>query len=1179
METTAEQNGSSEQKQVDTSSENGVVPQESEIESFFIFVKTLEHKDPIKLQVNPHDNIQDIRGFLLDSPETCHHTCYSLFLDGKKLPDFSDLSDISEVKADSLLEMKEAHYDERAIRLHVRHLRDLLNITSPQYEPQVSPAVFTRISATEDVEETQQESSLPKVQTPNLSHFYGEDTTAAAPVHCLKNVHYSGWNPVPAYRKLNGDLIYLEATTLEGKTFHITGWTNGFFVNQSSSSQFEPQQSDKSPQSHTLVGLFSQISPLFKKHLNQLLSKNVERNPYEVLPVLFPVTPWVVGKSNHSFDLLRSEDTPVSGLESELPGQLREWNEEYQIYKDLPRETIQERIYRDRNLTKFNAEFVDAATKAACAIIEKAIPPINPMEPEKSHMYIYNNIFFSYATDGRDIFKDCGGDRAAYMSINNDLKGIRAYNRADIKGLHTLATAIIDYRGHRLCAQSIIPGILQREGATTVIYGSVDTGKKIVHDAAFHELLTAAGKALFIKEHTVSDNEDGKVTLCTPVEAKGIVGTDSRKYILDLVRTTPRDANFIGPEHSLTVLRPELLSTYYDYKMREKRNEKEEAKKAEQPAENSEVNGKSEAKPAEQQPLEDFPFALNPNVFCEQVKSADTPEEIKRDEDEVKAVSKFLLDTAIPLLLEEFSYFLSVPVDGESLTSVMHLHGINLRYLGLIGRLSQENPVMKELVLREMITRAGKHTLKKLLRESEPFNLAKITSQFLNCFVGEVHSNKATPKKNGKQAPTPQELDAETLSSAAVWNQVVYEVKQRYNYDLPSRESLRDVIKCLPTVRSICQKVGIQLEARQYNLTAPSPFQPANILRLFPLVKHFNHECTDGINLLAVGKSFLAQGRLDLAFEWLNEALAIFSSVYGPLHRDTASCYRDLALVLFNAKDTNQALDHQQKATIISERVLGLDHYETSQNYLQLASFYQHLSKTPLALKLIKRSLYLNSLMTSPSHPDIATTFTNIAMMLQDLSRHQDAISYLNEAVKSYEAILGSNHIHTSPLYHAIAMAHSNLGQFKEALAFEKKNYGILSSKLGESDMKTVESNIWLKQFTAKAVQHQIETNKAQRDLASSLSHAMNSKIKGFTNPNPSNERIHLGSRSLNEILSYINGKTSEPKSFAQRNRVEKRTEDQNGGVQNGHANSQSSKNSKKKKSTGGNKKQSNAAV
>lgn len=48
----------------------------------------------------------------------------------------------------------------------------------------------------------------------------------------------------------------------------------------------------------------------------------------------------------------------------------------------------------------------------------------------------------------------------------NDLQGVRAYSNLDMKGLYTLGTVIVDYRGYRVTAQSIIPGGLYRAEIT-----------------------------------------------------------------------------------------------------------------------------------------------------------------------------------------------------------------------------------------------------------------------------------------------------------------------------------------------------------------------------------------------------------------------------------------------------------------------------------------------------------------------------------------------------------------------------------------------------------------------------------------------------------------------------------------------------------------------------------------
>lgn len=48
---------------------------------------------------------------------------------------------------------------------------------------------------------------------------------------------------------------------------------------------------------------------------------------------------------------------------------------------------------------------------------------------------------------------------------------------------------VIDYRGYRVTAQSIIPGILEREQEQSVVYGSVDFGKTVTTNPKYIELV------------------------------------------------------------------------------------------------------------------------------------------------------------------------------------------------------------------------------------------------------------------------------------------------------------------------------------------------------------------------------------------------------------------------------------------------------------------------------------------------------------------------------------------------------------------------------------------------------------------------------------------------------------------------------------------------------------------
>ncbi len=86
--------------------------------------------------------------------------------------------------------------------------------------------------------------------------------------------------------------------------------------------------------------------------------------------------------------------------------------------------------------------------------------------------------------------------------------------------MFTLLTALIDYRGYRLCAQGIIPGILQKESTATVVYGSIDNGKKIAANPEFHQLLSEVSKVTHMKENTILEEDGTAVKLYTPLECK-----------------------------------------------------------------------------------------------------------------------------------------------------------------------------------------------------------------------------------------------------------------------------------------------------------------------------------------------------------------------------------------------------------------------------------------------------------------------------------------------------------------------------------------------------------------------------------------------------------------------------------------------------------------------------------
>ena len=553
--------------------------------------------EKIELPVSSMELVQEIHQVLMDREDTCHRTCFSIQLDGTTLDNFAELKSIESLKEGSIIKVVEEPYTVREARIHVRHIRDLLKSIDPAdaYNGvDCNSMSFLNVVTSGDILDkkrskpdsidcTPPEFIMPNSKERPLLPLHPNIKELKAP-QCIKVLTYSGWNPPPGNRKMHGDLLYLYVLTLEEKKYHITASTRGFYVNQSTEDEFNPRAAQQKYLSHSLIDLLSLVSPAFKKNFSILLKKRAQKHPFERMTTPYQVYSWMAPLPEHSVDYIRAEDAFSTrlGYEEHIPGQTRDWNEEIQTTRELPRKTLPDRLIRERAIFKVHSDFVGAATRGAMAVIDGNVMAINPGEDAKMQMYIWNNIFFSLGFDVRDHYKEFGGDAAAYTAPGNDLQGVRAYFSVDNEGLYTLGTVVVDYRGYRVTAQSIIPGILEREQEQSVVYGSIDFGKTVVTNDKYKELLKKTASQLKIRPHDVLNEKDEPTELYSSLECKGIVGNDQRHYILDLLRTFPPDPNFLKIEgeelsktmtelgfprlhrHKLACLRQELIETFVE---------------------------------------------------------------------------------------------------------------------------------------------------------------------------------------------------------------------------------------------------------------------------------------------------------------------------------------------------------------------------------------------------------------------------------------------------------------------------------------------------------------------------------------------------------------------------------------------------------------------------------------
>eukprot|EP01124_Arcella_intermedia_P022350 TRINITY_DN3309_c0_g1_i1.p1 TRINITY_DN3309_c0_g1~~TRINITY_DN3309_c0_g1_i1.p1 ORF type:complete len:1374 (+),score=383.46 TRINITY_DN3309_c0_g1_i1:244-4122(+) len=1074
------------------------------------------------------DNTQDIRQFLLEYPEMCYITSYHLEYENKTVIEGGELNQIPNLKDGAEFTVIYDDYNETSARLHTRRLREILNMT-PGALRKDSPSFYSEFATQKqrvEISPASPKAAASAAAPVNLADYY---PTLSNPIKCLKKLGFSGWNPPSGNRRFQGDLFYLEVTTLEGSTYTITASSKGFFVNNTKvGAAFSAEKSEY--ESHNLVDLLKQVSSKFASTFDELIQSNFQSVPEEIFPVSFPMYTWISLPETPSFDVNRAEEA-VAGyteIDYRIQGQDRDWNEELQACRDQPKESLQERITRDRIMFKIHSDFVQAAIQGAIHIVHGNITPINPTDSPKAFLYVYNAIFFSYAQDSRDYYKDMGGDATAYKQASNDLLGVVAYNRADVNGLYTLGTTLIDYRGQRLVAQTIIPGLFstlfQERTVVNVGYGSLE-GNDYQSVPEFHQVMSEAAEKLHIKPHIVIGKDGSSADLASHADIKGIIGSDSRKYILDLVRTSPRDCNFSAPSDIGALLRPELIERYI-YTV----HEKETTQKLEELRLREDAK-KPEEKKSEEEFLKDlqaianekstFNIFANPDVFTN-AHLGDSEEEISKDEAVVKTLGSHLKEEVIPNLIADLLIHRVNPIDSNSITTLLHSRGINMRYLGVIAKgIQKSSPKGFNFTLtilhREMITRVMKHIFTEYFNNSKIHETATTVIAVLNAFFGRIaHSDKGS--KSGLNAPSTNS----SINHHDLWAQIRKRVAVKYDYVLP--DFIPNAMFSVPTLRALCQRVGIQLVAKNYNLASENPFEVADMMRLYPTVKHSQPITSDGQELLEAAKIYSSQGRADIAYELLSEGLAVLHQVYGPMHEQTAQCYSSLARVLHDT-DIQSSLQHQQKALIIYERVKGLDHHETVQAYGQLGSICSSFSihnkanntntntsiNNRLAQNYFLRALYLGKVISDPENIDTIDAYTNLGVVLQD-SDSKEAIRYLSKALSVAEDIYGANHLLTARLCHLVARAHAAAGEFKEALSFETRNFDVCKKLLGEKDSRTMESNIWMGQFTKNAV------IKAKQQLTNQPQKA---KVDVKTE---TQSKDPISGLPLDDLVSYIQG-------------------------------------------------------
>ena len=468
-------------------------------------------------------------------------------------------------------------------------------------------------------------------------------------------------------------------------------------------------------------------------------------------------------------------------------------------------------------------------------------------------------------------------------------------------------------------------------------------------------------------------------------------------------------------------------------------------------------------------------------------------------------------------------------MDGQSLGRLMHKRGINIRYLGKLATLAEEQGsrlrALTALATQEMVARAFKHLANHYLKDLPTAFATACLAHLLNCLLG-ASLNKAPRAeldedlkffyKDANYSFT--KLDPKRLQS-----EIESQVQLRYRYVLEADWVAS--IKRVQTLREIALKLGLQLIARDYRFaqefssehdeSAPSTngdvghsasnghvtncgshkkkrknggrnspsslnesvtlepqvtFTSDDIVNLVPIIKDASAKSALAEEALEAGRMSMMQNQKEIGQELLLESLSLHEQIYGILHPEVARVYHQLAMLYYQLDEKNAAVELAHKAVIISERTLGIDSNETILSYLNLGLFEHGNGNTTVALSCMRHALELWKIIYGLNHPDSITTINNAAVMLQHLKYYHESRLWFEMSLAISEEVSGKQSVNTATLSFQLAQALALDQDPKGAVNRMRDAYSIFLAKLGPDDRNTKESESWLEQLTQNAV-------------------------------------------------------------------------------------------------------------
>ncbi|KAJ8440653.1 hypothetical protein Cgig2_031070 [Carnegiea gigantea] len=1005
------------------------------------------------------DRILDVRKLLSVNTVTCNVTNFSLSHEVRG-PRVKDTVDVAALKPCTLT-LVEEEYDKESAAAHIRRLLDIVACTTSfgpskpddaksgrgaqdkakksgagkQYPATASEESTGKSNATSSSKDDASMMVDGEGETnnacPKLGSFYEFFSLShlSPPLQFIRRA-----SKQPDDHVLEVDhLFLLDVKLCNGKLVLVEACKRGFI-----------RLGKHRILSHNLVELLRQLSRAFDNAYDDLMKAFLDRNKFGNLPYGFRANTWLIppaaGQLPSIFPPLPTEDETWGGNGGgwgrDGKFDLIPWANDFQYVASMPCQTPEERQIRDGKAFLIHSLFVDVAIFRAISTLRNVMGKLN-LTDKVAHGEIVHDekVGDLHITVMKDV-------SIASCKIDTKIDGLRATGldqktlteRNLLKGI----TADENTAAHDISSLGLVN---LRYGAYIVAvkveakeHVSVDSLSPMIESFDQPEgganALNINSLRLLLHKGAASDNQQ-PVKLSEFTESQRL--NASRTFVEKLLEES---LTKLQEEHVKqdNFVRWELGACWIQHLQDQKNTDKDKKPSVQKKKDEMKVQGLGtplrSLKNKKQQEFSQLPTdnsMLSSNGSEHELPSTETQPGISLSDNELE-LKRILSDAAFTRLKESDTGLHQKVAFVKHLKELVDLSQIYYDEVALpkLVKLSEKLSHVQNLCIHEMVVRAYKHILRAVIASVGTDDVAVTVASALNLMLGVPETDNS-------------EQSCNVHSLVQRWLELF--MRRRYDWDITGFNF--GELRKFAILRGLCQKVGVELVPRDYDMNSATPFHKTDIIALIP-----------------VHKIIIAQ----------------------------------------------QATIYQQKALDINERELGLDHPDTMKSYGDLAVFYYRLQHTELALKYVKRALYLLHLTCGPSHPNTAATYINVAMMEEGLGNVHVALRYLHKALKCNKKLLGPDHIQTAASYHAIAIALSLMEAYPLSVQHEQTTLQILKAKLGPDDLRTQDAAAWLEYFESKAFEQQEAARNGTRKPDASIAskgHLSVSDLLDYINPSP----------------------------------------------------------------------------